>query len=358
MTEDSDANRGGDRHNAGDGTRALVTGGAGFIGSHLARRLLEGGARVTVVDNLSTGRLDNIADLRDHPGFAFIESDLAAALAGPLADAEPFDEVYHLAAAVGVDLVMKNPILAIEVNVEQTAAVLRYATDRGKPTVFVASSSEVYGKPTREVFSEDDDAVYGPTVVRRWSYALSKALDEQLALAYHDEGRCPAVVARFFNTVGPRQVGEHGMVLPRFVRAALANETIRVFGDGTQSRCFCDVRDVIEAVPKLVRTPVCHGRVFNIGSDHPITIAGLADLVTTTLRSASAIEYVPYDKAYPPGYEDLKRRRPDLSRVRSAIGFEPKTPLERTIADLADDIRRDAERSDTERAEYSPGAAK
>jgi len=323
----------------GTAAPVLVTGGAGFIGSHLVRGLLAEGRSVTVVDDLSTGRRANVEPLLDTPGFEFIEADARDALAGTLAGRPPFAEIYHLAAAVGVDLIMRDPIRAIEVNVELTAAVLRYAAAHGAPPVFVASSSEVYGKPTREVFSEDDDVVYGPTVVRRWSYALGKALDEQLALAYHHDGRCPTVVARFFNTVGPGQLGDYGMVLPRFVAAALAGEPIRVFGDGTQSRCFCDVRDVAAAVPRLLRNPDCRGRVFNVGSDRPITIAALAELVTGTLGSGSTIERVPYDDAYPAGYEDLKRRRPDLSRVRDAIGFEPDTPLVDTINDLAEAIR-------------------
>ncbi|MEM1183477.1 MAG: NAD-dependent epimerase/dehydratase family protein [Planctomycetota bacterium] len=327
----------------GDGDRTgrravLVTGGAGFIGSHLVRSLVSQGLRVTVVDNLSTGRLENLADLRDNQSLTFIEADLTDALRdGALGSG--YAEIYHLAAAVGVDFVMNDPIRAIEINVEQAAPLFRYASNNGAPPVFVASSSEVYGKPTTELFCEDDDAVYGATTTRRWSYALSKALDEHLALAYHESGRCPAVVGRFFNTVGPRQVGTHGMVLPRFVRSALAGEPLRVFGDGTQSRCFCDVRDVVSVVPALVRNDACHGRVFNIGSDVPISIAELAGVVTRTLGSGSEIELIPYSDAYPKGYEDLRQRQPDLSRVREAVGFEPKITLEQTITDLADDIR-------------------
>ncbi len=339
----------------GDAARSpadiLITGGAGFIGSHLTEALLAEGHRVTVVDNLTTGRRKNLPAA--HPALEIIESDLREALAGPLARRR-FDEIYHLAAAVGVDLVMKDPVLAIEVNVEQTAALLRFAagldpeardnpadaSGTGTPT-FIASSSEVYGKPTRQVFSEDDDVVYGPTVVTRWSYAQTKAIDEYLALAYHNTAACPVVVARFFNTVGPRQVGDYGMVLPRFVRSAIEAKPIRVFGDGAQSRCFCDVRDVVAAIPKLLRNQDCHGRVFNLGSDRPISIAELASLVIDTLGSTSTIEFVPYADAYPPGFEDLKHRRPDLSRVREAIAFEPRTDLAATIADLATAIRAD-----------------
>ncbi len=330
-------------------SEVLVTGGAGFIGSHLTEALLARGSRVTVVDNLTTGRRPNLPAA--HPALEIIESDLRRALTGPLAGRR-FDEIYHLAAAVGVDLVMKDPVLAIEINVEQTAALLRFAAGLdpdgrdnpadapgpGTPT-FIASSSEVYGKPTREVFCEDDDVVYGPTVVTRWSYAQTKAIDEYLALAYHGAGACPVVVARFFNTVGPRQVGDYGMVLPRFVRAAIEGEPVRVFGDGAQSRCFCDVRDVVAAVPVLLGNTACHGRVFNLGSDQPISIAELAGLVIDTVGSGSTIEFVPYTEAYPPGFEDLKRRRPDLSRVREAIAFEPRTDLATTIGDLAESIR-------------------
>lgn len=299
---------------------------------------MQEGCRVTVVDDLSTGRRDNIEALVASGEIEFIESGLLAALAGPLAGRPPFDEIYHLAAAVGVDLVMNDPIGAIETNVELLTPLLRYASDNGRTPVFVASSSEVYGKPAGDRFDEDDDLFYGPTVIRRWSYALGKALDEHLAMAYHDAGRCPTVVARFFNTVGPRQVGTHGMVLPRFVRAALLNEPLKVFGDGSQSRCFCDVRDVVDAVPRLLRNPACHGRVFNVGSDTSVTIAELASIVTETTGSDAPIETIPYSDAYPRGYEDLRQRRPNLTRVREAIAFEPKIPLRQTIADLAADI--------------------
>ncbi|MEZ6242149.1 MAG: NAD-dependent epimerase/dehydratase family protein [Phycisphaerales bacterium] len=321
------------------GPRALVTGGAGFIGSHLVERLLADGARVTIVDDLSTGRVENLAGARDQ--VRFIEDDLRHALEGELADAT-FDEVYHLAAAVGVDLVMREPVRAIETNVELTSALLRFAEGvrpGGVPTL-IASSSEVYGKPGKELFSEEDDVLYGPTSVTRWSYACSKAIDEYLALAYAREGRCPAVVVRLFNTVGPRQVGDYGMVVPRFVRAAIEGKPLRVFGDGSQSRCFCDVRDVVGALTRLVREPAGAGRVFNLGSDSPTTIMELAELVVETLGSDSQIVKVPYSDAYPAGFEDLRHRKPDLTRVRELIAFGAAVPLATTIRDIASELAR------------------
>lgn len=317
---------------AGTGRRVLVTGGAGFVGSHLCVLLRSRGDAVTVVDDLSTGRRGNVP-----PGVELIESGVSAAV-GVLADRPPFDEVYHLAASVGVDLVMREPVRAIETNIEQTAALFRFAAATGAGPVLLASSSEVYGRPTRRVFSEDDDVVYGPTTITRWSYACTKAIDEYLALGHHGEGGVRAVVVRLFNTVGPGQRGEFGMVLPRFVRSAMRGEPIRVYGDGKQSRCFCDVRDVVGALPRLLAREACHGRVFNLGSDEPITIGGLAELVRRVLDSDSTIELVPYSEAYPPGYEDLQFRRPDLARVKGAIGFEPVYGLERTIRDIAESI--------------------
>jgi len=306
-----------------------VTGGAGFIGSHLVRHLLGRGDAVTVVDDLSTGRAGSVPS-----GAELVVSGLSDALPG-LARRAAFDEVYHLAASVGVDLVMREPVRAIETNVEQTAALLRFVAETGAGPVLLASSSEVYGKPTRRVFSEDDDVVYGPTSVTRWSYACTKAIDEYLALGRHRAGEAVCVVARLFNTVGPGQSGDYGMVLPRFVAAALRSEPIRVFGDGAQSRCFCDVRDVVLALPRMLAEPACHGRVFNLGSDEPITIGELARRVRSVLGSTSEIVFVPYSQAYPEGYEDLQFRRPDLARIRAAIGFEPRFGLERTILDLA-----------------------
>ena len=317
--------------------KVLVTGGAGFIGSHLTDLLLERGDHVTVIDDLSTGRRENLP--ASHERLRLIVSDLAGALR-EMGEGERFDEVYHLAAAVGVRLIIEEPVRSIETNVDQTAAALRFALTHGpaegRPAaVLVASSSEVYGKAAKSPFAEDDDVVYGPTTKTRWSYACSKAIDEYLALAHHRQNGLPAVVARFFNTVGPRQVGRYGMVLPNFVEAAIAGRDLEVHGDGTQSRCFCDVRDVARALPRLLATPACHGRVFNVGSDRAVTIRELAELVIATLGSASRVRLVPYEEAYAAGFEDLKQRQPDLTRIRAAIGFEPERTLEETIRDLA-----------------------
>ncbi|MGD9789477.1 MAG: NAD-dependent epimerase/dehydratase family protein [Phycisphaerales bacterium] len=321
--------------------RVLVTGGAGFIGSHLCDQLLAEGRSVVVVDNLSTGRRSNLP--ATHEDLSFIESDVREAILGPLTH-ETFDEIYHLAAAVGVKLVIDDPISAIDTNVELTSAVLRFAARAGPrqspAPVLIASSSEVYGKSTKTPFHEDDDSVYGSTTITRWSYACSKAIDEFLALAYHRQRAVPAVVTRFFNTVGPRQLGEYGMVLPRFVAAALDDAPLTVHGDGTQIRCFCDVRDVVEVLPRLLRAPACHGRVFNVGSDTPISILDLANRVKSVLESKSPVTMVPYTADYPVGFEDLLRRVPSLDRLRDTVGFEPRFTLNQTIVDLAESISR------------------
>jgi len=331
--------------NPGRPARVLVTGGAGFIGSHLVERLSAAGHAVTVIDDLSTGRASNLDAAVSAGGrIELIESDLIDALPA-LEKAPRFDRVYHLAAAVGVDLVLTDPVRAIEVNVESTSALLRHLAARGAPPTLIASSSEVYGKPGTSVFSEDDDSIYGSTTVTRWSYAHAKALDEHLALGYHATRGLPTVIARFFNTIGPRQRGNYGMVVPRFVAAALEGKPLRVFGDGRQSRCFCDVRDVVPVLPALLDDPACHGRVYNVGSDRDITILGLAEAVIRTLGSASTVQMVPYADAYPSGFEDLRQRRPDLARVRAAVGFEPKIPLERTIADIAAVLRAEHARA-------------
>jgi UDP-glucose 4-epimerase len=320
--------------------RTLITGGAGFIGSHLADALLARGDHVTVVDDLSTGRRDNLP--LAHERLRFIEANLSDELARfPRSDT--FDEIYHLAAAVGVSLILEKPIESIETNVNQTAAVLRFAGQAPRPTpTLIASSSEVYGKGVRSPFSETDDVLYGPTTAGRWSYACSKAIDEYLALAHYRESNLPVVIARFFNTVGPRQVGDYGMVVPRFVRAALAGEDLVVFGDGRQTRCFCHVLDVVDALPRLLASPPCRGRVFNLGSDRQISIADLARLVITTLDSSSKVRLIPYEEAYTEGFEDLRQRQPDLSRINDAIGFEPRRSLDDTIRDIADAMRRES----------------
>jgi UDP-glucose 4-epimerase len=320
----------------------LITGGAGFIGSHLAEHLLARGDRVTIIDNLSTGRPSNLDVARrgpHAPNLELITGDCAAALADLQAQRRRFDEMYHLAAAVGVRLIVDQPIESIETNVLQTSAALRFAQHSGTGStpcpILIASSSEVYGKSEKTPFSEDDDVLYGPTTKARWSYAASKAIDEYLALAYHQQRGVPVVVTRFFNTVGPRQVGDWGMVLPSFVRAALDRQPLRVFGDGAQSRCFCDVRDVVSALPTLLRTPDTRGQVFNIGSDRSISIRALAELVIKVTGSTSDIHTIRYDQAYASGFEDLRRREPDLRKIRQAIGFAQTISLEQTIADLA-----------------------
>jgi UDP-glucose 4-epimerase len=318
--------------------RVLVTGGAGFIGSHLVDLLLARGDEVVVVDDLSTGRSSNLGGL-PRERLVFIHSTLSAALK-KMNGREEYDEIYHLAAAVGVRLVVEQPIRSIETNVGETSALLAFAAVHGRggapARTLIASSSEVYGKSEKSPFSEEDDVVYGATTRSRWSYAASKAIDEYLALAYHAQRALPAVIARFFNTVGPRQVGSYGMVLPNFVEAALAGKDLVIHGDGGQSRCFCDVRDVVAALPRLLAGGACHGRVFNVGSDRSITIRELAELVIRTLSSRSGTRFITYDQAYTAGFEDLRQRQPDLSRIRGAIGFAPQRTLEQTIRDLAD----------------------
>ncbi len=319
--------------------RCLVTGGAGFIGSHLVDHLLARGDEVVVVDNFSTGRRTNLPTPDQQPRLKIIEADASDAVQSFSAGVR-FDQVYHLAAAVGVKRIIEQPIESIETNIAESSAVLHYAASysvRGltPPTVLIASSSEVYGKGTKSPFSEDDDCVYGPTTALRWSYACTKAIDEYLALAHHARSGLPVVVARFFNTVGPRQVGEYGMVLPNFVDAVLAGRPPEVYGDGTQTRCFCDVRDIAPMLPKMLESDSCHGRVFNLGSDSPISMMDLARLVSRTLNSTIEPVMIPYDRAYAPGFEDLRQRRPDLRRIRGAVGFEPSIDLARTIRDVA-----------------------
>lgn len=314
----------------------LVTGGAGFIGSHLVEHLVGNGDTVVVVDNFSTGSLSNLASLpRDRIDVR--EGSLAEVI-GEL-DPSDFDEIYHLAAAVGVRLVIDEPIHTIETNVLETSALLKFASTHSTPTL-IASTSEVYGKGTKTPFSEDDEVVYGPTTYSRWSYACSKAIDEYLALAYFRQHQLPVVIARFFNTVGPRQTGEYGMVLPRFVSAALHGQPLEVHGDGQQTRCFCDVRDVVSVLPTMLSDKSCFGRVFNVGTDQKISIADLAKLVCDTLGSSAEIIQVPYDTAFGEGFEDLRTRQPDLTRLRNAVGFEPKYELVQTIRDIAADFKQ------------------
>lgn len=309
--------------------QVLITGGAGFIGSHLAEHLLAAGEKVFVIDDLSTGSIENIAHLKNHPRFGYcIASIMNEALVAELAD--ECDVVFHLAAAVGVRLVVQSPVRTIETNVRGAEVILEKAAKKQK-VVVIASTSEVYGKSNKVPFAEDDDLVIGPSNRGRWSYACSKAIDEFLALAYWKERRLPVIVVRFFNTVGPRQTGRYGMVLPNFVRQALSNHAITVFGTGKQSRCFCYVGDAVEALARLVRNQTAVGEVFNIGSSEEITIEELAQRVRRLTGSRSEIIYVPYDKAYEEGFEDMVRRVPDLEKIGKLIGFRARTPLDDTI---------------------------
>ena len=313
---------------------SLVTGGAGFIGSHLVETLIARGDQVVVVDNLSTGRQENLVRV-DGDQLTFIAGTVSETI--EQLNARDFSEMYHLAAAVGVRLVIEKPIHTIETNVHETSAMLNFAAKHSTP-LLIASTSEVYGKSTKSPFAEDDDVMYGPTIFSRWSYACSKAIDEYLALAYHRQHQLPVTIVRFFNTIGPRQVGHYGMVLPRFVAAAIAGETLQVHGDGKQTRCFCDVRDVVRILTKMLSNPKCTGKVLNLGSEHSISIRDLAQLVCDTLGSSSRIEYIPYEQAFGEGFDDLRDRRPDLTRLREATGFQPTIDLEQTIRDLAEDM--------------------
>lgn len=319
----------------------LITGGMGFIGSHLAEALLTRGHYVTVVDNLSTGRFENIAHLTSHPLFRFAIEDIRNETVMDRLVSE-CDIVVHLAAAVGVQLIVDKPTHTIETNVLGTHAVLRMANRYRKRTL-IASTSEVYGKGVRIPFREEDDVVLGPTMRSRWAYACSKMLDEFLALAYWREQHLPTVIFRLFNTVGPRQTGRYGMVIPRFVGQALRGEPITVYGDGSQSRTFCDVADAVRAIIGLAEHPDATGQVFNIGSTREITIRELAELVKRELGSASEIVYVPYEEAYGPGFEDMKRRVPDISKIQRLLGWEPEIPLEETIRRVAQEMLRRGE---------------
>jgi len=310
-------------------THALITGGAGFIGSHLAEYLLARGEQVTIIDNLSTGRFENIAHLEKTPGFRYAIEDIRHAAVMDRLVSE-CDVIYHLAAAVGVFSIVHSPIDTLEINVGGTEIVLQTARRYRRP-VLIASTSEVYGKGVKVPFSEDDDRILGPTTKSRWSYAASKALDEFLGLAYHKATGLPVIIVRLFNTVGPRQVGNYGMVVPRFVQWALAGEPIQVYGDGTQSRCFANVHDVVDAIARLTHSDGTSGEVFNIGSNEEVSIGALAERVKARTGSASEIVRVPYDQAYEVGFEDMQRRVPDISKIGRTIGWTPSTPLDTTI---------------------------
>jgi UDP-glucose 4-epimerase len=319
--------------------KALITGGAGFVGSHLAEHLLAEGHDVLVLDNLSTGSIDNVAHLKGRPRFDYtIDSVSNGPLVAELIDRS--DVVFHLAAAVGVKLIVEQPVHTIETNVHGTEVVLKHASKK-KKLVFIASTSEVYGKSVDVPFREDADLVLGPTEKHRWAYACSKLIDEFLALAYWKERRLPVVIVRLFNTVGPRQTGQYGMVLPTFVKQALAGEPLTVFGDGTQSRSFTYVGDVVGALVKLAQEPRAIGQVFNIGNTEEITITALAERVRQLTRSPSPIRYVPYDEAYEAGFEDMPRRVPDIAKVHQLIGFRPRVPLDDIIRRVVESVNQE-----------------
>ena len=305
--------------------KVLITGGAGFIGSHLAERLLRDGDDVVVVDNLSTGSLKNIESFKKHPNFDFVCGDICnIELVEPLV--EKSKVVFHLAAGVGVKLIADNPVDTIKTNVVGTEIVLNIANKFGKK-VLIASSSEIYGKSEAVPFREEDDIMLGSTSSSRWSYACSKAIDEFLALAYYRQYGLNVVIGRFFNTIGPRQTGEYGMVVPRFVQRALRDEPVLIYGTGQQSRCFCYVDDLVDAVIRLMNCPDAAGKVYNIGSSEEITIEGLADKVIEMTSSKSKKKFVPYEVAYGRFIEDMMRRVPSLERIKRTIGWEPKTTL-------------------------------
>ncbi len=317
--------------------RALVTGGAGFIGSHLAERLLENGNQVLVLDNLSTGSLDNIKGFSQKPGFEFVEGDICDARTVERL-VKRSDVVFHLAAAVGVKLIADSPVSTIETNIWGAETVLD-AVNKFKRKILLASSSEVYGKSEAVPFGEDDDIVLGSTCLSRWSYACSKAVDEFLGLAFHQQYGLEVIIARFFNTIGPRQTGQYGMVVPRFVQQALRGEPVTIYGTGRQTRCFCYVGDLVEAIVRLAACKKAVGKVYNIGSDEEIAIEALADKVIMMTGGKSKKQFVPYDVAYGKPLEDMMRRVPGLERIKRAIGWKPTTSLNETLGLIIESFR-------------------
>lgn len=314
----------------------IITGGAGFIGSHLTERLLSEGGKVIVIDNLSTGSTENLHAVAKHPNLRVIWSRVSDCAELPDLVKEA-DSVYHLAAAVGVELILNSPVHAMQTNLHETETILEAASRHGTP-VLLASTSEVYGRSAKEEFSEDDDLLIGPPSHLRWSYACSKLMDEFLALAYARERGLPVVIARLFNTVGPRQTGRYGMVLPRFMAAAKSGHPLRVFGDGQQTRCFCHVSDTVEALLRLQQCNEARGQVFNIGGTEEISILALAKLVIRLTGSTSCIELVPYSDAYPAGFEDMTRRKPVVTKLEASTGFRPLRSIEGTVASLAEAV--------------------
>jgi len=314
--------------------KILITGGAGFIGSHLAEKLLERGHEVFIIDNLWTGKLANIGKIQNHKKFHLVvDTILNESVMNELIF--KVDHIYHLAASVGVKNIMDHPVETLDINVKGTETVLRLA-NRFKKKILIASTSEVYGKHVEHAVSEDDDRVMGSVKKRRWAYACSKTLDEFQALAYFDEKKLPVVIGRLFNTVGPRQTGQYGMVLPSFVQSALLGKPISVYGDGTQSRSFAHVNDVVQAITKLMDEPAAEGEIFNVGNDTEVTINELAQKIREMTGSDSEIEHIPYEKAYGPGFEDMKRRCPNIDKVRKLIGFEPSYDLTAMIQSVID----------------------
>jgi UDP-glucose 4-epimerase len=312
--------------------RTLITGGAGFIGSHLAEALLADAQHVVVIDNLATGRIDNITHLLDHPHFQFVNETIHNETVMDRLVSE-CDLIFHLAAAVGVELIIKDPVHTIETNLIGTETVLRLAR-RYRPKVLLASTSEVYGKSDDIPFREGADRVMGPTIKSRWAYAESKAMDEFLALAYHRQFGLPIVIGRFFNTVGARQTGAYGMVIPRLVKQAVNHQPLTVHGDGQQSRCFCNVKDTVRAVIALSREPQAIGEIYNIGSRDEITILDLAKRIVARANSRSEIKLIPYDQAYEAGFEDMRRRVPSIDKINRTIGWQPTIPLDQTLDEV------------------------
>jgi len=307
----------------------LVTGGAGFIGSHLVERLLADGRRVVVIDDLSTGRLENLRAVKSHPGLRLVQSKISECPRLPELAAKA-EFIFHLAATVGVELVVKSALHVLEASFHETQILLRAAAANRTP-LLLTSTSEVYGKSAKPAFGEDDDLLIGPPGQSRWSYACSKLTDEFLALAYAREKNLPVTIARLFNTVGPRQTGRYGMVLPRFIAAAKKNEPLKVFGNGRQTRCFCHVCDAVEALVRLQSCPKARGEIFNIGGTEEISILELARLVVKTLGSKSKIKLIPYDQAYAPGFDDMRRRKPLVKKLERFVKFRPRTPLREII---------------------------
>ena len=317
--------------------KALITGGAGFIGSHLAEKLIQSGHAVTVIDDLSTGSLSNIDIIADSSRFNFVHDSVRNTKTMELL-VEQCDVVFHLAAAVGVQLIVDKPVHTIETNIHGTEVALETA-NRFQKKILITSSSEVYGKSESVPFGEDDDSILGSTMLARWSYACSKAIDEFLAFAYHDQYSLPVIVTRLFNTVGPRQTGQYGMVIPRFVTRALTNEPILIHGTGKQQRCFAYVGDIVDALIALMECPGASGRVYNIGSTEEISIEALADKIIEMTGSKSQKKYISYKQAYGKAFDDMMRRLPSIDRIRQTIGYEPKTSLEKTLQIIIDDIK-------------------